>query len=74
MKSYLTTVETAKESINDIDIKPEEKEHVLIILGRTTSFLETCLKNGTFTYKEVENYARDVEPYCEKLIEYASEA
>jgi hypothetical protein len=74
MKSYRTEVQTAKDSIANLDVKPEEKTLLQDTLAKMLTFMDACLKNGTFTYADVEAYARGVEPNAEKLIAVASSA
>ncbi len=74
MKSYRQEVKMAKEGIADLDVKPEEQALLQDTLGKVLAFMDTCLKNGTFTYADVEAYARGVEPNCEKLIAVATTA
>lgn len=74
MTSYRTEVQTAKDGIPDLNIKPEEKALLQDTLAQILAFMDTCLKNGTFTYADVEAYARGVEPNAEKLISVATSA
>ena len=67
-------MQTAKDNVDNLDIKPEEKAIVAAVLGKVLAFMDTCLKNGTFTSPEVQAYARGVEPDCEKLVGIASAA
>ena len=72
MKSYRTEVQTAKDAIVDLAIKPEEQALLQDTLRQVLAFMDTCLKNGGYTYDDVEAYARGVEPNLEKLIAVAS--
>jgi hypothetical protein len=72
MKSYRTEVQTAKDAIVDLAIKPEEQALLQDTLRQVLAFMDTCLKNGGYTYNDVEAYARGVEPNLEKLIAVAS--
>jgi hypothetical protein len=74
MRDYRVEVQTAKDSITNLDIKPEEKTLLQDTLAKMLTFMDACLKNGTFTYNDVESYARGVEPNAEKLIAVASSA
>jgi hypothetical protein len=74
MKNYRVEVQTAKDSIADLNIKPEEKTLLQDTLTKMLAFMDACLKKGTFTYADVEAYARGVEPNAEKLIAVASSA
>jgi len=72
MKTYRQEVQTAKEAIVDLGIKPEEQALLQDTLNQVVAFMDTCLKNGGYTYADVESYARGVEPNLEKLIAVAS--
>jgi hypothetical protein len=72
MKDYRLEVQTAKDAIVDLAIKPEEQALLQDTLSKVLAFMDTCLKNGGYTYDEVEAYARGVEPNLEKLIAVAS--
>jgi hypothetical protein len=74
MKNYRVEVQIAKDSIPNLDIKSEEKSLLQDTLTQILAFMDACLKNGTFTYADVEAYARGVEPNAEKLIAVASSA
>jgi hypothetical protein len=74
MKDYRTHVQIAKDNVQYLDIKPEEKALVSRVLGKILTFMDTSLANGTFTSADVEAYTRGVEPDCEQLIAVASSA
>jgi hypothetical protein len=74
MQTFRTQVQAAKESIDSLAISKENKALVQAVLDRVQTFLDTCLKNGSYTYDEVETFARGVEPYAEKLIGLAATA
>jgi hypothetical protein len=72
MKSYRTEVQTAKDAIVDLAIKPEEKALLQDTLRQVLAFMDTCLKNGGYTYDDVQAYTRGIEPNLEKLIAVAT--
>lgn len=74
MKSYRLEIQMAKEAIKNLGITPEEMELLQDTLARILAFQDACLENGTFTYADVEAYARGVEPNIEKLVAIASAA
>ena len=74
MKSYRLEVQMAKEGLVNLDAKPEEQALLQDTLGKVLTFMDACLEKGTFTYGDVEAYARGVEPNAEKLIAVASSA
>jgi len=74
MKSYRLEVQMAKEGLVNLDAKPEEQALLQDTLGKVLTFMDACLEKGTFTYADVDAYARGVEPNAEKLIAVASSA
>jgi hypothetical protein len=72
MKTYRTEVQTAKDNIVDLAIKPEEQALLQDTLRQVLAFMDNCLKNGGYTYQDVEAYARGVEPNLEKSLPVAS--
>lgn len=74
MKSYNLEIQMAKEGIKNLSITPEEQALLQDSLAKILAFQDACLKNGTFTYAEVEAYARGIEPNIEKLVAGASAA
>ena len=74
MKSYRLEVQMAKEGLVNLDAKPEEQALLQDTLSKVLTFMDACLEKGTFTYGDVDAYARGVEPNAEKLIAVASSA
>ena len=72
MKRYNLDIKMAKESVKHLDITPEQRALLQDTLAKILAFQDMCLKNGAFTYAEVEAYARGVEPNIEKLVAIAS--
>jgi hypothetical protein len=72
MKSYRTEVQTAKDAIVDLAVNAGEQALLQDTLRQVLEFMDKCLKNGSYTYQDVEDYARNVEPNLEKLIAVAS--
>jgi hypothetical protein len=72
MKSYRTEVQTAKDAIVDLSVNAGEQALLQDTLRQVLEFMDKCLKNGSYTYQDVETYARNVEPNLEKLIAIAS--
>lgn len=74
MKSYNLEIRMAKDGIKNLDITAEEQALLQDTLDKVLAFQDACLKDGTFTYAQVEAYARGVEPNIEKLVAGASAA
>ena len=50
MKTYRTEVQTAKDALVDLAMKPEEQALLQDTLRQVIAFMDTCLKNGGYTY------------------------
>jgi hypothetical protein len=74
MKSYRLEIEMAREALANLDVTPEEQALLQDTLGKVLAFMDACLKNGEYTYADVESYASGVEPNIEKLVAIASGA
>ncbi|MEO6052867.1 MAG: hypothetical protein ABIP97_02540 [Chthoniobacterales bacterium] len=74
MKSYNLEIQMAREGIKNLAITAEEQALLQDTLAQILAFQDACLKNGTFTYADVEAYARGIEPNIEKLVNTASAA
>jgi len=74
MRSYNLEIQVAKEGIKNLDITADEQALLQDTLDKVLAFQDACLKNGTFTYAQVEAFARGTEPNIEKLVAGASAA
>ena len=74
MAAYRVRVQTALDSLNGVDIKPEDRELLRAALSQVAAFMDKCLKTGSFTYADVETYAHGIKPDLAKLIGVASSA
>ncbi len=72
MKSYNLEIRMAKAAIVDLGIPDDQQALLQDALAKILAFQDACLKNGGFTYDEVQAYARGVEPDIEKLVALAS--
>jgi len=72
MKAYRGRIQAALDSLDALDIQPSERDLLRGVLTRIAAFHDNCLKNGTYTYAEVESYARGLKPQLAQLIGLAS--
>lgn len=72
MKAHRGRVQSALESLDALAIAPAERDLFRAVLTRQRAFLDQCLKNGTYTYPEVESFARGLKPQLVELIALAS--
>lgn len=74
MRTLRTQVGTALDSLPDLQVKDGERALLKETLEMMAAFLDTSLRNGSFTYEDVVAFARGVEPNAEKLIDVAATA
>lgn len=72
MKAYRTRVQTAMDALNVVDLKKEDRELLYSTLGQVKAFMDKCLQKGSFTYDDLQAYARGIQPNLAKLITLAS--
>jgi hypothetical protein len=72
MKSYNLEIRMAKAAIVNLGVPDDQQDLLQDTLAKILTFQDACLKNGGFTYDEVQAYARGVEPNIEKLVALAS--
>jgi hypothetical protein len=74
MESYRLEVKMAKAGLVDLDVTPDQQALLQDTLSKVLAFMDACLEKKSFTYDDVQTYARGVEPVLEKLIAVASGA
>ncbi len=74
MRDYRLEVQMAKEGLGDLDATPEQQKLLQDTLSQILAFMDACLEKKSYTYGDVEKYARGIEPNLEKLIAVASGA
>jgi hypothetical protein len=72
MRAYRTRVQTALDSLPSADLKVEDRALLTVTLKQVQAFMDKCLQTGSFTYDDVQSYARGVKPDLAKLITLAS--
>jgi hypothetical protein len=72
MQAYHTRVKSALEALNTAYIQSEERELLSATLNQIQSFMDKSLQTGSFTYDDVQTYARGMQPNLAKLIALAS--
>jgi hypothetical protein len=68
MRAYRARNASALESLAALDLPDADREVLRAILMRNLSFMGACLENGTFTYRELETFARDCTPHAARAI------
>jgi len=74
MQAYRVRVKTAMDSLDSVDLKPEDRALLHDALRQILAFMDKCIANKSFTYADIEAYARGIEPDLAKLIGVASSA
>ena len=74
MQAYRTRCRTALESLDALDLSPDDRETLRAILDRGNTFMDECLRSGTFTPEGLEAFARAGAPYFGKTIGIAARA
>jgi len=74
LMAYRTNVQTAMDSLNTLDVKPEVRNLFQDTLKQIAVFMDTCIKNRTYTFDELQSWSRNIEPNLAKLIDVATQA
>lgn len=74
LKTYRTDVQTSLDALDALDITKEERELFRDTLKQIATFMDTCIKNRNYTYKDIENFSRKIKPNLAKLIDIATNA
>ncbi len=74
MKAFRTRCQTALESLESLNLPPDERTVLETILKRNLLFMDECLKAGTFTLEQLEKFAHDCAPYFGRTIGIAARA
>ncbi len=74
LRTFRTQNQTALESLPALELAHEDREVLRNILERNLAFMDKCLETGTFTYQELESFARGCAPFAVKTIAIAASA
>jgi hypothetical protein len=66
MRTFRVQNQTALGGIEALNLSKEERDALAGILKRNIAFLDRCLEKGTYTYAELEDFARGQKPYLEQ--------
>ena len=72
INAYRTRVQSALDALDAADIKPEDRKLLRDTLMKIEIFMDQCLKKGSFTYDDIQAYARGIKPNLADLITLAS--
>lgn len=65
MRTFRTQNQTALDSIEALDLARDEKDGLAGILKLNIAFMDRSLEKGTFTFAELEEFARSQKPFLE---------
>lgn len=73
MQMYRDKIQTALGTLNALDVTEEQRGVLRAILENNLNFMNHSLKNGTFTLKELDAFAKKFKPLAEKTIWIAAD-
>lgn len=74
LKAYRTNVQTAIDSLGTLDVQPGVRDLFQDTLKQIAVFMDNCIKNRTYTFDELQSWARNIKPNLAKLIDVATNA
>jgi hypothetical protein len=74
LEMYWTQNHTALNNLGALDISEDVRSILSEILERNLAFMDECIANGGYSYREVEKYIRDTVPHSIKTIGVGSGA
>lgn len=72
LEGYRADVQIAIDALPSLDVQPEDRKLFSDILTQIATFMDTTIKNGTYTYDDVQTFARTLQPDLGKLIDVAT--
>jgi hypothetical protein len=72
MRGFRDANQVALDSLDKVDLSAEARENQANVLKGNLKFMDACLKNGTYTFTDIQNHAADVKPYLQKNIHWGA--
>jgi hypothetical protein len=72
MRAFRAANQTALDSLDRLDMYAEGKENQRIILTANVKFMDACLSKGSYTFVDIQQYAKDVKPYLQININHGA--
>jgi hypothetical protein len=63
MRAFRAQNQTALDGLDALDLSKEDRDALAGILKRNVAFMDRCLERGTYTYAELEEFARGQKPF-----------
>lgn len=74
LTAYRANVQTSLDALDSTDLDPEVRKLLRETLNQIATFMDTSIKNRTFTYQELQTFTRGIQPNLAKLIDVATNA
>lgn len=74
LAAYRLRVQSGLSTLSDLDCIPENRQLIEGLLKKALAFMDTCLNTGSFTYSDLEAYARGAAPDIKQLANLAADA
>jgi hypothetical protein len=68
MVTFRAANQTALDSLDTLDLSADARENQRKVLTSNLKFMDACLSKGTYTFADIQNYAREVKPYLAKNV------
>ena len=72
MAGYLAQVKAARATLADLEVPDNVRTRLGRMMDKEIAFMEQCLKTGTFSLADLENFAHSVEPDIVKNVALAA--
>lgn len=72
MRVFRTANQAALDSLDATDLSPEIRENQANVLKANIKFMDRALSQGTYTFADIQAYAREVKPFLQKNITWGA--
>ena len=69
LQSYRNQIQASIGALDEIDLMEEDRDVLSDVLKQIAAFMDTCLQNRTYTYEDLQTFARTIKPDLAKLID-----
>jgi len=63
MAAFRGANQSALNSLAETDLEPESRENQVSVLKSNIKFMDACLSKGTYSFADIQSYAREVKPH-----------
>jgi hypothetical protein len=68
MRTFRATSQNALDSLDTLDLHADARENQRKVLTSNIKFMDACLSKGSYTFADIQQYAKGVRPYLAKNI------